>query len=622
MAFAEGFERGGRMAQGIIGTYRDANQRARERAAEEEIAALNAQYARSGEMIESPQALGPITRPQVYAAPDVMPTGVTRTNMQTGAQAPVAAPRATTTPFRGQTLGGAPTTPVAQPRIPTAGLVPSTPPAQSQIYQQQADVYSRYGLTDQARRTRDLGLGAARDEERMATEKERYETTQQQYQEGLRREDERNKIIDARYEDEFALKEELHDQQMISYDDAREDRLRVLETNTAIADYFNNSAGRTPEEQAEARAELLSNEKVDYRTVFSTLASSMQLEDQMFAQTLREQSQAAELDAAQFVADGGEVSYSTAAEIAAKYGVPVGVVANTFTDQIQFTEAQAIQQTRIYLQGASAGLQNLDAANEFLVASFDKKEGDTAPTNYKELPGFPGVWGIFDGDELLTEIPTQADIPGVGKGWQIIQKQFYDIASGGDPFTTSLQVAELRQSLGSSATRRLSAANLVEVHKTLHEDSAFARLPIPDQIQRLNTVVQGIEAGPTSATPEETEAQRIARELLGGGTTTADTTTADTTTADTTTADTTTSTPAPDDTTDTAVGLTPRPRGYTAMRQEERRVAQERKIAELAQLQAELESLTARRGGAPVANTPRGREIIARITELSAGTGR
>jgi hypothetical protein len=59
-----------------------------------------------------------------------------------------------------------------------------TPPAQSQIYQQQADVYSRYGLTDQARSARDLGLQAERDEQRTATEQERYET-------GLRREDER-----------------------------------------------------------------------------------------------------------------------------------------------------------------------------------------------------------------------------------------------------------------------------------------------------------------------------------------------------------------------------------------------------------------------------------------------
>jgi hypothetical protein len=85
-----------------------------------------------------------------------------------------------------------------------------TPPAQSQIYQQQADVYSRYALTDDARRARELGLGAARDEERMATEKERYEaqtateraryeTTQQQYQEGLRREDVRNMLLDKRW---------------------------------------------------------------------------------------------------------------------------------------------------------------------------------------------------------------------------------------------------------------------------------------------------------------------------------------------------------------------------------------------------------------------------------------
>lgn len=122
MAFAEGFERGGRMAQGIIGTYRDANQRARERAAEEEIAALNEQYARSGEVVEAPQELGPITRPQVYAAPDIVPTGITRTNMQTGAQAPVATPRATATPFSGQTLGGAPAAPIAQPSAPSAGL--------------------------------------------------------------------------------------------------------------------------------------------------------------------------------------------------------------------------------------------------------------------------------------------------------------------------------------------------------------------------------------------------------------------------------------------------------------------------------------------------------------------
>jgi len=116
-----------------------------------------------------------------------------------------------------------------------------------------------------ARRTRDLGLQAERDEQRTATEQERYETTQQQYAEGLRREDTRNRITDERYENEFALREELHDRQIQGYDDTREDRLRTLETNTAIADYYRNSAGLTGEALEEARAELLGNPKIDYR---------------------------------------------------------------------------------------------------------------------------------------------------------------------------------------------------------------------------------------------------------------------------------------------------------------------------------------------------------------------
>ena len=204
MAFAEGFERGGRMAQGIIGTYRDANQRARERAAEEEIAALNAQYARSGEMIEAPP-------PRTGLRPDLvsgaLPVNINRMQPTPAAglgptPAPAQQPiqqmlRQVATPASGGLTARMNTEAAAVAERPVRTT--PTPPAQSQIYRDQADVYSRYGLTDQARRTRDLGLGAARDEERMATEKERYETTQQQYQEGLRREDARNMLLDKRW---------------------------------------------------------------------------------------------------------------------------------------------------------------------------------------------------------------------------------------------------------------------------------------------------------------------------------------------------------------------------------------------------------------------------------------
>jgi hypothetical protein len=195
MAFAEGFERGGRMAQGIIGTYRDANQRARERAAEEEIAALNAQYARSGEIIEAPP-------PRTGLRPDLvsgaLPVNLNRMQPTTTGLGPTPAPaqqpvqqmlRQVATPASGGLTARMNTEAAAVAERPVRAT--PTPPAQSQIYQQQADIYANYGLTDEARRTRDLGLGAARDEERMATEQERYDTTQQQYREGLRREDER-----------------------------------------------------------------------------------------------------------------------------------------------------------------------------------------------------------------------------------------------------------------------------------------------------------------------------------------------------------------------------------------------------------------------------------------------
>jgi hypothetical protein len=197
MAFAEGFERGGRMAQGIIGTYRDANQRARERAAEEEIAALNAQYARSGEVIEAPP-------PRTGLRPDLvsgaLPVNLNRMQPTPAAglgptPAPAQQPvqqmlRQVATPASGGLTARMNTEAAAVAERPVRAT--PTPPAQSQIYRDQADVYSRFGLTDDARRARDLGLQAERDEQRTATEQERYETTQQQYREGLRREDARS----------------------------------------------------------------------------------------------------------------------------------------------------------------------------------------------------------------------------------------------------------------------------------------------------------------------------------------------------------------------------------------------------------------------------------------------
>jgi hypothetical protein len=417
MAFAEGFERGGRMAQGIIGTYRDANQRARERAAEEEIAALNEQYARSGEMIESPQALGPITRPQVYAAPDVVPTGVTRTNMQTGAQAPVAAPRATTTPFRGQTLGGAPTTPVAQPRIPTAGLVPSTPPAQSQIYQQQADVYSRYGLTDQARRTRDLGLGAARDEERMATEKERYET-------GLR-------VDEERY------------QTGLEFDRSREEREQNREDRSvAEQDYINARRTATDKAIAAYAADgdldaAMANPSVDQMALFQFVETRGSVRERERARGQRVALEAATADVTGFLTGTGRTpTFDDLAEIAGIHGVPVDALTEPALHALGYNEQMAIQysaETRRAINAAGT----LESANALLKDKlgkiFDPNPSDDIYPEFKETTPGSGKWVLTYDGKVLPDAGQFEDAGNV-KGWQQMLAGMGEMTSpDGDP---------------------------------------------------------------------------------------------------------------------------------------------------------------------------------------------
>jgi hypothetical protein len=418
MAFAEGFERGGRMAQGIIGTYRDANQRARERAAEEEIAALNAQYARSGEMIEAPP-------PRTGLRPDLvsgaLPVNINRMQPTPAAglgptPAPAQQPvqqmlRQVATPASGGLTARMNTEAAAVAERPVRAT--PTPPAQSQIYQQQADVYSRYGLTDQARRTRDLGLGAARDEERMRVDEERYQT-------GL------------------------------EFQQSAEERAQAREARETAADEYTQAQRKATDEAFAALAaggnldELMARPSVDQMALLQFAATRGNLRDQEAARVRLAAIDDGTAAVSKFFSENGTMpTYQDLEGIAAEREITVAALMGPALEAAGYTKEIAINYAAGVRQAIN-GAGNITAANKVLKDSIggllDPNPNDDIYPEFVEIdldtgelkPG-SGAWTVKYGDNILPEAGVFRGRPGL-PGWKLMLTQLGEqFDPDGDP---------------------------------------------------------------------------------------------------------------------------------------------------------------------------------------------
>ena len=419
MAFAEGFERGGRMAQGIIGTYRDANQRARERAAEEEIAALNAQYARSGEMIEAPP-------PRTGLRPDLvsgaLPVNINRMQPTPAAglgptPAPAQQPvqqmlRQVATPASGGLTARMNTEAAAVAERPVRTARPQTP-AQSQLYQQQADIYARYALTDDARRARELGLGAARDEERMRVDEERYQT-------GL------------------------------EFQQSAEERAQAREARETAADEYTQAQRKATDDAFAALAaggnldELMDNPSVDQMALLQFAAARGSLRQQEDARVRLAAIDDGTAAVSKFFSENGTMpTYQDLQGIAAEREIPVAALMGPALEAAGYTKEIAVNYAAGVRQAIN-GAGNITAANKVLKDSIggllDPNPNDDIYPEFVEIdldtgelkPG-TGAWTVKYGDNILPEAGVFRGRPGL-PGWKLMLTQLGEqFDPDGDP---------------------------------------------------------------------------------------------------------------------------------------------------------------------------------------------
>lgn len=462
MAFAEGFERGGRMAQGIIGTYRDANQRARERAAEEEIAALNAQYARSGEVIEAPPPRTGL-RPELVSG--ALPVNLNQMQPAAGlgpvpAQQPVQRMlRQVATPASGGLTARMNTEAAAVAERPARPA--RTPPAQSQMYRDQADVYARYGLTPQAQRTRDLGLQAERDERREATEQERYET-------GLRREDTR----DAEQRRQWWSQETRARNAAQREADAQQDTqqaLRLVRSNAPLSEIIAEYPG----------ANISAVMQVYNANMDETQSTNLRTASEQLRQVLT-----ANPDA--------EIT-STVAALSGTYDIDPAALYGSWAIE---NEAQ-VAQTQAKLARTLNQLGQVNTAEQFnkATASFydPNTEDDITPEWKKDDES--GAWMLFYGNDVLADAGVFFDTASV-PGWRFAMDNLRGGLQQLSPYEGTAAMLDFQKAVSSGAGS-LTPADVVRIAAEARAQSVtpagdFDAAQYPEKYQELlNTVLGG-----------------------------------------------------------------------------------------------------------------------------------
>lgn len=417
MAFAEGFERGGRMAQGIIGTYRDANQRARERAAEEEIAALNAQYARSGEVIEPPPPRTGL-RPELGSG--ALPVNLNQMQPAAGlgpvpAQQPVQQMlRRVATPASGGLTARMNTEAAAVAERPARPV--RTPPAQSQMYRDQADVYARYGLTPQAQRTRDLGIQAERDERREATEQERYET-------GLRREDARTAEQRRQWWSQETRARNAAQREADAQQDTQQ-ALRLVRSNAPLSEIIAEYPG----------ANISAVMQVYNANMDETQSANLRTASEQLRQVLT-----ANPDA--------EIT-STVAALSGTFDIDPAALYGSWAIE---NEAQ-VAQTQAKLARTLNQLGQVNTAEQFnkaTAAFYDPNtEDDITPQWRKDDES--GAWMLFYGDDVLADAGVFFDTAGQ-PGWKFAMGNLRSGLQQLDPYEGTAAMLDFQKAVSTGA---------------------------------------------------------------------------------------------------------------------------------------------------------------------------
>lgn len=166
MSFAQGLESGTRMAKSWLDTYNTVEEQTRKRRASEEIAALGRDEPYGG---LPPQGLvTPASTPLPAATtPEVTPMGA-------------GTPAAMTPPPPAAMVPPAPAAMEAPAAVPPQGLTRGTP--MSQRLKQQADIFTKYGLSDQAEQYRLKAYDVSRQEEADARTREGDVRTRTEFQ--------------------------------------------------------------------------------------------------------------------------------------------------------------------------------------------------------------------------------------------------------------------------------------------------------------------------------------------------------------------------------------------------------------------------------------------------------
>jgi len=574
MSFLQGIETGRGMARGAITAYETSNLRRREEEAAREIAALNEQYRRSGEVVEEPPAstgLAPNQVSRVSATGAPTAAGLTRYQMGSAAGAPVdQRPTRTIDATRGPTLGGTPTQPVTQPVTPQ----PRRQMTESEFNRQRANVYARMGLADRAAEATEAAIQAERYEQQTARQSRLDEIAQQQYEREFR-------LTSARDE----------------RDAAREVREQGL--------YEENRAVRA--QTRDATNFLLSNP----RATFSDLQAQFPNADLGVTYPLYLQSRTAEEQAnerramADFTARKAEDPQAPvgvlAAQVAEQYGVDQNSVIAGF---LVFNEAERVDtENRINDIKRQVSLarspEDLSAATEALFGTEGEK-WELVPSDERD-PESERVWMLMSNGQPLRGAGVYPERIGAVLGWKIAQTQLLAGLNEADPLMAYQLIADLNKQITGEL---IDKNDMLDIYKIAVDVSKDATGRVDPQLlsESVNNIVSYInKGGQLPAVSEETaEAtrswyHRFFGRFFGGE---------EAAPVAQTGIDATAAAPAQQER---------QPRGYVAMRQRERAAAIEDARNAIAEARQELERLTTARGGSPAIQTPRGLELVEEI---------
>jgi hypothetical protein len=416
MAYAQGLESGSRLAKGMIETYKDINQTAREREAARRIAAMDEELARA----QQPQtpvsglAAGQVAQPFAVAP---VQRGITRAPME-GSPAPAAAARAgltptPTAPMPAPAAGVVPEA-VAQPRggqtyqQATQGLATPRPP-QSELLRRQAEIYSQVGLGREAQQLGLQAMEAEREEARTATEQQRYDL-------GIKRED-------ARY---------AESQRQWNVTNAR----AQSEQDRATKQFEDTTGAMQALAGGGNMAEVIAaHPNADLASVIRAYEASLPENDRATVNTAYE-----DFRRVREANPNGSVT-NLAAAVEDKYGIPAAVTLARWAKENEIDVSVAAQKiATVKNQAQRAG--TVEQFNKTIVDFYDPNPDDNIIPEWQKDP-VSDMWMLRYGDTVLGDAGVFPDTGGT-PGWMFARQNFIGAVSDSDPLQGTALMQDFR----------------------------------------------------------------------------------------------------------------------------------------------------------------------------------